>query len=150
MTTTSPAATTAAVRTGVPSDLSTRRLNIMRIGYAFMGVGLAIVRWPLFVQDAPSLPLMDGVVTCLLTAMSLLAFLGLRYPAQMLPILLFEVIWKVMWIAAIAVPHMIADDMNAATRAVLFNCSFVVIIIAVIPWGYAWNRYARRPGNAWR
>ncbi|HSU34095.1 MAG TPA: hypothetical protein VLJ88_00400 [Propionibacteriaceae bacterium] len=150
MTTTSPAATTAAVRTGVPSELSTRRLNIMRIGYAFMGVGLAIVRWPLFVQDAPSLPLMEGVVTCLLTAMSLLAFLGLRYPAQMLPILLFEVIWKVMWIAAIAVPHMIADDMNAATRAVLFNCSFVVIIIAVIPWGYAWNRYARTPGNAWR
>jgi hypothetical protein len=150
MTTTSPAATTAAVRNGVPSELSTRRLNIMRIGYAFMGVGLVIVRWPLLLRDAPSLPLMDGVVTCLLTAMSLLAFLGLRYPAQMLPILLFEVTWKVMWIAAIAVPHLVADDMNAATRAVLFNCSFVIVIIAVIPWGYAWRRYARTPGDAWR
>jgi hypothetical protein len=82
--------------------------------------------------------------------MSLLAFLGLRYPAQMLPILLFEVTWKVMWIAAIAVPHLVAHDMNAATRAVLFNCSFVIVIIAVIPWGYAWRRYARKPGDAWR
>jgi hypothetical protein len=30
--------------------------------------------------------------------------------------------------------------MNAANREVLFSCSFVVIIIAVIPWGYVWRR----------
>jgi hypothetical protein len=29
--------------------------------------------------------------------------------------------------------------MNAATREVLFNCSLVVIIIAVIPWGHVWR-----------
>jgi hypothetical protein len=98
-----------------------------------MGVRLAIIKWPLLIQDAASLPLMDGVVTCLLTAMSLLAFLGLRYPVRMLPILLFEVAWKVLWIAVIAI-LLVADDMNAATREVLFSCSFVVIIIAVIPW----------------
>jgi hypothetical protein len=91
---------------------------------------------------------MDGVVTCLLPAMSLLAFLGLRYPVRMLPIL-FEVAWKVLWIAVIAI-RLVADDMNAATREVLFSCSFVVIIIAVIPWGYVWRRYVRTPGNAWR
>ncbi len=150
MTITSTGATTAAARTAVDEGLSTRRLNVMRLGYAFMGVGLVIVRWPRLIQDAPSLPLMEGVVTCLLTAMSLLAFLGLRYPARMLPILLFEVTWKVIWIAAIAVPHLVAGDMNAATRDVLFNCSFVVVIIAVIPWRYAWRRYARTPGDAWR
>jgi len=36
--------------------------------------------------------------------MSLLAFLGLRYPVGMLPILLFEVTWKVIWIVAVARP----------------------------------------------
>jgi len=92
---------------------------------------------------------MEGVVTCLLTAMSLLAFLGLRYPVGMLPILLFEVTWKVLWIGVIGLPHLVAGDLTAATRDVLFNCSFVVIIIAVIPWRYAWRRYARTPGDAW-
>ena len=150
MTITRTGATTAATRTAADEELSTRSLNVMRIGYAFLGVGLAIVRWPLLIQDASSLPLMEGVVTCLLTAMSLLAFLGLRYPAQLLPILLFEVAWKVIWIAAVAIPHLVSDDMNAATREVLFNCFFVVIIIAVIPWGYVWRRYARTPGDAWR
>jgi len=122
----------------------------MRLGYAFMGVGLAIVKWPILVQNAPSLPVFEGVVSCLLTAMSLLAFLGLRYPIRMLPILLLEVIWKVIWIAAVALPHLVADDINAATREVLANCSLVVIIIAVIPWPHLWRRYVRAPGDAWR
>jgi hypothetical protein len=113
-------------------------------------VGLAIVKWPVLIQNAPSLPVMEGVVACLLTAMSLLAFLGLRYPVRMLPILLFEVTWKVIWIAAVAIPHLVADHMNAATHEVLFSCSFVVIILAVIPWRYAWRRYVRTPGDAWR
>jgi hypothetical protein len=136
--------------TALDEELSTRRLNVMRFGYAFLGVGLAIVKWPDLIQDARSLPVMEGVVTCLLTAMSLLAFLGLRYPVRMLPILLFEVAWKAIWIAAVAVPRLVSDDMNAATREVMFSCSFVVIILAVIPWGYAWRCYARTPGDAWR
>jgi hypothetical protein len=131
-------------------QLSTRRLNVMRVGYAFLGFGLAIVKWPVLIQDVGSLPVMEGVVTCLLTAMSLLALLGLRYPARMLPILLFEVAWKVIWIAAVAVPHLLSGDMDAAIREVLFTCSFVVVIIAVVPWGYAWRRYARSPGDPWR
>ncbi len=130
--------------------LSTRRLNIMRCGYAFMGVGLAIVKWPILVQNVSALPLFEGVEACLLTGMSLLAFLGLRYPVAMLPILLFEVTWKAIWIAAVAVPHLVADDLDAATRDVLVNCSLVVIIVAVIPWRYVWKRYVRTPGDAWR
>ena len=137
-------------RTAVDEDLSTRRLNVMRFGYAFMGVGLAITRWPRLIQDAPSLPVMEGVVTCLLTAMSLLAFLGLRYPVRMLPILLFEVTWKVIWIAAVAIPYLVSDDVNVAAREVLFSCSFVVVIIAVVPWRFAWRQYVRTPGDAWR
>ena len=136
--------------TAADQELSTRRLNFMRCGYAFMGVGLAIVKWPILVQNVSALPLFEGVVACLLTGMSLLAFLGLRYPVAMLPILLFEVTWKVIWIAAVALPHLVADDIDAATGEVLFNCSFVVVIIAVIPWRYVWKRYVRTPGDAWR
>ena len=134
----------------VDEVLPTRSLNRMRVGYAFMGVGLAIVKWPILLQDAQSLPVPEGVVACLLTAMSLLAFLGLRYPVRMLPILLFEVTWKVIWLTAVAVPHLVSHDLTAATRAVLFNCSFVVVILAVVPWRYVWRHYVRTPGNAWR
>ncbi len=39
--------------TMIDHKLSPRRLNIMRCGYAFMGVGLAIVKWPILVQNVP-------------------------------------------------------------------------------------------------
>lgn len=140
---------TSAPRVG-DRELSVRRLNVMRFGYAFIGVGLVIVKWPVVIRDAHSLPVMEGVVACLLTAMSLLAFLGLRYPVRMLPILLFEVIWKIVWISAVAIPRLVSDNLNAEASDVLVNCSLVVVILAVIPWRYVWNRYARTPGDAWR
>ena len=79
------------------AELPIWRLNLMRVGYAFMGVGLAVVKWPVVIGYDQSTPLFEGVVAVLLTAMSLLAFLGLRYPVRMLPILLFESLWKVIW-----------------------------------------------------
>ena len=53
---------------------------------------------PLLFADKPW-DLQAGTVECLLVAMSLLALLGLRHPRQMLPILLFEVTWKLLWLA---------------------------------------------------
>ena len=140
---------TTAGTTATGDDLSVRRLNVMRSGYAFMAVGLAIVKWPLL-MDARSVPVMEGVVTSLLTAMSLLAFLGLKCPVRMLPVLLFEVAWKVIWISAVGIPRLVSDDMNAATEEVLVNCSFVLLVAAVVPWGYVWRHYGRAPGDAWR
>ena len=152
MTITHTGAATAAAKTAVDQEMSTRRLNVMRFGYAFMGVGIALVKWPLFFQNGgvASLPAFEGVVAALLTAMSLLAFLGLRYPIQLLPLLVFESLWKLIWLAAVGIPHLMAGDMDPQMSSLFFNISFVVIILAVTPWDYVWKRYARTPGDAWR
>jgi hypothetical protein len=130
-------------------ELSLLRLNLMRVGYAFMGIGLVVVKWPLL-TDAHSMPLFEGVVTCLLVAMSVLALLGLRYPVKLLPVLLFESLWKVLWLGIVAVPAAVAGSIDEATREVLVNCSFVVVILAVTPWRYVWREYVRAPGERWR
>ena len=49
---------------------------------------------------------------CLLTAMSLLAFLGLSYPVKLLPVLLFEAAWKILWLALVALPRTISGDLD--------------------------------------
>ncbi len=147
---TAPPLDLTARRPAVDAELSTRRLNVLRAGYAFMGVGLAIVKWPALFQNLESVPLMEGVVTCMLTALSLLVFLGLKYPVRMLPVLLFEVAWKAIWIAAVALPHLTAGTLNAGVEELLFSCSFVVVILAVIPWDHVWRHYVRTPGDPWR
>jgi hypothetical protein len=134
------------------AELSTRRLNIMRIGYLFMGIGLVLVKWPLFLRDGglAALPAYEGVVAALLTAMSLLAFLGLRYPIKLIPVLLFESLWKLIWLAAVGVPQLVAGDLDAQTSSILANVSLVVVILVVIPWDYVWKQYVRAPGAPWR
>jgi hypothetical protein len=114
-----------------------------------MGLGLVVVKWPLL-PDAHTLPLYEGVTVCVLTAMSLFALLGVRYPAKLLPLLLLETTWKILWLSVVALPTAIAGDLDAATTTVLVNCFFVVVIAAVIPWRYAWRRYMREKGEPWR
>jgi hypothetical protein len=130
--------------------LSVRRLNVMRIGYAVMGVGIAVRNWPLLVNRSEPWPLYEGVTKYMLVAMGLLALLGLRYPLRMLPILLFESAWKLLWLGAIAAPLWIADDMDATTAEVAGAALWVVIILAVIPWRYVFTHYVVQRGDAWR
>ena len=133
------------------APLSVRRLNLMRIGYLFMGVGLVLVKWPLIISGTvATLPVYEGVVAVLLTAMSLLAFLGLRYPVAMLPVLMFEVGWKLIWMAVVGIPNLAAGDSNPQFTSVFFNVCFGVVVLAVTPWDYAWKRFVRAPGDPWR
>ena len=133
----------------VGSELSVRRLHLMRAGYLLMGVGLVLVKWPML-PEAADLSLYEGVTLCLLTAMSLLAFLGLRHPVALLPVLLFESVWKVLWLSLVALPRAVSGDLDQAMSETVVNCSLVVVILAVIPWRYAWRTYARTTGDRWR
>ncbi|MEU8225806.1 hypothetical protein [Kribbella sp. NPDC048915] len=119
------------------------RLNLLRFGYLFMGLGLATVKWPLLPR-AHTLPLYESVTLCLLTAMSLLALLGLRYPIQLLPVLVLEVLWKVLWLGLVALPRAVTGTLDPATQDVIVNCAFIVVIIPTIPWSALLRPY-RRP-----
>ncbi len=137
---------TAPITTPV---LSLPRLYALRGGYLFMGIGLVLVKWPLL-ADASTLPLYEGVTLCLLTAMSLLAFLGVRYPVRLLPVLLFETLWKVLWLGLVALPKAMSDSLDDKAAGIAVNCSLVVVIIAVIPWGHVWRSYVRAAADPWR
>jgi len=126
------------------------RLNAMRVGYALMGIGLAVVKWPIVIGYDSSTPLFEGIVHILLTAMGLLALLGLRYPVRLIPILLFECLWKLLWLAIVVLPAALAGDVDDAMGEVIVSCSLVVVILAVTPWGYVWRHYVTAPGDRWR
>ena len=132
------------------TELPLWRRYVLRFGYLILGGGLVVYRWPeLFHHDTPW-PLMTSVVTCMLVAMSLVALLGLRYPLLMLPILLFEVAWKVIWLAAAALPLWLHHQMDAEARELTNEILWVVLIVAVIPWDYVYSNYLVRRGDRWR
>ena len=122
-----------------------RRLHEDRIVYARRKT-----KWPLLINRSEPWPLMEGVATYMLVAMGLLALLGLRHPVKMLPILLFESAWKLIWLSVVALPLWTSDQMDAATTEVATAALWVVIILAVIPWRYVVSQYVMKQGDPWR
>jgi hypothetical protein len=133
----------------VAAQLPLWQVNLLRVGYLFMGGGLAVVKWPLLL-DARTWELQAGTVECILVAMSVLALLGLRYPVRLLPILLFEVAWKLTWLGVVALPLWLDNRLDAATLEQTGLLLWVAIIIAVIPWRHVVSRYVMSPGDPWR
>ena len=86
----------------------------------------------------------------MLLAMSVLALLGLRYPVKMLPILLFESLWKLTWLGVVALPKLLGAGLDAPTTQEFIDILFVVVILAVIPWRYVVRQYLAAPGDRWR
>src|SRR6187549_60585 len=109
--------------------LSTLRLYLLRGMYLLLIVGLATTIWPLMIASARDAELMRGVVWTMLTALSLLAILGLRYPVKMMPLLFFELSWKVLWVSVVGLPLWLSGEIDAATRETLVECLFGVVIV---------------------
>lgn len=130
---------------GDANEVSLLRLYVLRATYLLLVVGLGATIVPvLFAHD----PMARGVIPSLLGGVWLLAFVGLRQPLQMLPLLLFEFAWKTTWLIAFGLrqwttgqlPPTFADDFGAIVAG-------VILMPIVIPWGYVYRRYVKRQGD---
>jgi hypothetical protein len=130
--------------------VSPARLLVMRAFYAFMALGLAAMIWPLILNHKASTPHMTGVAFALLGTIGLLAVIGLRYPLQMIPLLLFELSWKVIWLVAFALPLWLAGNLDAAHRSSIVDTALGLLLLLVIPWRYVFANYVKRAADPWR
>ena len=132
------------------TDVSVPRLYILRATYLLIVVGLGSSIWPVLLHGPP-LTLMQGVARCLLAAITLMAAIGIRYPLKMLPLLLFELAWKSLWLVVIGLPAWFAGPLDAGTYETLKACLMGWVIFPfAMPWRYVWTRFVREPGDRWR
>ena len=131
-------------------EISTVRLYLLRAAYLILFVGLALMIWPLILFHDDNVPNMNTAVRSLLGAVCLLSGLGLRYPLKMLPVLLFELLWKTIWILSFGLPLWLKGRLTGDLAETMFNCLFTVILVPLIPWDYIFHNYIRAPGDKWR
>ncbi len=135
------------------SEVSTFRLYLLRAMYLFMAVGLAIFKLPEILQSE-NLSRMDTVVFSVLSAMALLAVLGIRYPIKMLPLLFFEFVWKFIWVLAFGLPLLLSGGLDPNVSfggtETLINCLLGIVLVPLVtPWGYVLKHYLKAPGDRW-
>ena len=133
------------------NEVSTFRVYVLRGMYLFIVVGLGVYLWPGILFPARPWAIVEvPQSSCMLAAFSLLCAVGLRYPLKMLPVLLWEVLWKTLWLLLVPFPQWRAGHVDPELQPTIFAISLVVLVYLAIPWGYVYRHYVKAPGERWR
>ena len=137
-----------AITNSADGEVSLLRLYVLRATYLLLVVGLGAMILPSLVRHEP---LARGVIASLLGGVWVLAFLGLRYPLQMLPVLMFELAWKTIWLVSFGLPQWWSGQVPPTFAEDFTNIlSGVVLMPLVIPWGYVYRHYVKQRSTRWR
>ena len=131
----------------MPKDVSTLRLYVMRFVYLLNFVLLGLDVWPALFRHQGAWDPVKGVAFSFWAALSLLSGLGLRYPLKMVPLLLLQLVYKAVWLAAVALPMWSAVRSTDLTRAMVIG---IVVDVLGIPWSYVLASYMKERGDRWR
>lgn len=121
-----------------------RRINIylLRLVFLLMFVGLGKDTWTHILTHGGSWDPTDAVAWCVWTAFATLAGLGVIRPLKMLPILLLEVFYKVLWLLIVAYPLWSTGALSGSSaEGTTWAFLWVILPIVAIPWGYAFRSY---------
>ena len=129
------------------SEVSLVRLYLLRVLYLLNCLFLGADVWPALFRHATNWDSIQCVAYSFWAALSFLSLLGLRYPLQMLPIVLMQLIYKCVWLVFFAIPHWPTVKTDGLFPIMAIG---LVIDIAVIPWFYVFKNYIIRGGDRWK
>jgi len=150
MTIAGPISQTALSSRPAAREVSLFRLYTLRAAYLIMAGGLGLFVWPSVLRHTNEFAIGHGAEVAMLAGLGAIAALGLRYPVQMLPVLLFEVAWKAIYLIAFAYPVWSAHQITPAMAENIKAVSMVVILLPLIPWSYVSHHYLLKRGDRWK
>jgi hypothetical protein len=128
-----------------------RSINIylLRLVFILMFFVLGRNTWTHILTHQGSWRPDEAISWCVWTAFATLAGLGIIRPLKMVPILLLEIFYKVLWLIIVAYPlwsqgSLAGSPAEATTSAFLW----VLLPIVAVPWGYVFATYIYKPGPA--
>ena len=134
------------------NGVSVTRLYVLRAMYLLVVIGLGLTLMPGVLL--PKKPLANweffhGIETCMMVAFWLLCALGIRYPLQLLPVLMWELIWKTIWLLVVPLPHYLNGSLDDKLLPNVFAIGAVVLVYIAMPWSYVYRHYVKNHGDQW-
>jgi hypothetical protein len=123
------------------------RFYLLRFYYALNAVFLGALTWvEIFKHDGLWQPI-PGVAFSFWAAFSILAILGILHPLKMIPLLLMQFSYKLIWLIIVAYPLWSANHLTGSSSQELAGINFkgVVVDMLVIPWSYVFRNYILKP-----
>jgi hypothetical protein len=128
-------------------EVSLARLYAIR-AVALLGVyGLFTTVMTLF-DHAPD---ERGMLKAMISGLWVMCLITIRYPLKMIPILIFELVWKLLWLVFFGIPQWWTGVGSPRLAEDLWSIgAFPIVCVLIIPWGYVWRHYFKEPSERWR
>ena len=120
-------------------------IHLLRLLYILMFFVLGQQTWTHILTHKGTWEPIDAVAWCVWTAFATLAGLGIIRPLKMLPIVLLEIFYKLLWLLMVAYPLWSRGTLAGSPAEEITSEFLMVLPIVAMPWGYAFVHYLYDP-----
>jgi hypothetical protein len=112
-------------------------IYLLRLLFTLMFLFLTYDSWTHIFNHTGPWENANAAAWCMWGSYSVISFIGILRPLKMLPIVLFEIVYKIAWLAIVAYPlwvnnELIGSPAEGMTRVFVW----VVLPIVAMPWRY--------------
>lgn len=123
----------ASDRDGVPRT----NLYLMRLVWLLILVFVGRDSWTHIAAHQGQWEPLEGVAWTVWAAFACFGVLGILHPVRMIPLMLFEVLYKLLWLAVVAYPLWAEGALaGSPVEGIAHAFAWVVLPIISIPWPY--------------
>jgi hypothetical protein len=121
-----------------------RPVNVYLLRLLFLLVFLFVGydSWTYILSHKGSWDHVKAAAFCMWASYSLLSIIGVFHPLKMLPLVMFAIIYKIVWLIIVAYPLWSANQLAGSPAEGMTNAFlWVVLPIVAMPWKYAVDQY---------
>jgi hypothetical protein len=115
---------------------------LLRLGYALVFVFVGYTSWSRIINHQGAWEPVGAAALSMWVSHSLLSLIGVFHPLKMLPLVLFEIVYKLVWLAIVAWPLWSANRLvGSPAEGMTYAFLPVVVLIVFVPWPYVFRKY---------
>lgn len=114
----------------------------LRLFYLLMLLLVAPEAWGVLLRHDGAWDPVRAAAFCVWATYPSLALFGLFRPLRWLPLMIFTIGYKALWLGFVAFPLWKAGTLAGSNaEEMTFAFAFAPVLAAVVPWGYVWREY---------
>lgn len=122
----------------------------LRLIFAAMAIILGFKQWSYILDGTADWSSWRGLGHSMLATLALLAVAGIFHPLKLLPLMLYEMAWKSVWLLVIALPAWLSGEPIPPIVNTSASMIGIAVLTILVPWRYVWWRYVSQPIEPWR
>jgi hypothetical protein len=117
-------------------------IYLLRLLYTLMFLFLNYDAWTHIIHHTGTWDPANSAAWFMWGSFGIIAVIGILRPLRMLPIMLFEIVYKVAWLIVIAWPLYQRNELTGSpTETMAHNFMLVILPIVAMPWRYFFRTY---------